>query len=161
MLVAKKERIERLIASIDGILKGENQMDFVVFSKTKVEEMFQTMFEHMPDDMRNLAVKKFGNVEEWKKLYMKVVASEEVAERYNKRIEVILQKLIEKKDLNVNSFEVKEVVGEYGFVMKQLSQIKSEKELMLAQTQYYHNEKIRALTDEKYGKGASDFFHKQ
>lgn len=28
MLVAKKERMERLIASIDDILKGENKMDF-------------------------------------------------------------------------------------------------------------------------------------
>lgn len=187
MLVAKKERIERLIASIDGILKGENQMDFAVFSKTEVEEMFQTMFEHMPEDMRNLAVKEFGSVEEWKKHYMEVVSSEEmqkgyakvvewyggkdkflsvanhpisreVAESYNKRVEVILQKLIAKRAMNVNSFEVKEVVGEYGFVMKQLSQIKSEKEFMLAQAQYYRNEKIKEMIDKKYGEGASDFF---
>lgn len=187
MLVAKKERIERLITSIDGILKGENQMDFAVFSKTEVEEMFQTMFEHMPEDMRNLAVKEFGSVEEWKKHYMEVVSSEEmqkgyakvvewyggkdkflsvanhpisreVAESYNKRVEVILQKLIAKRAMNVNSFEVKEVVGEYGFVMKQLSQIKSEKEFMLAQAQYYRNEKIKEMIDKKYGEGASDFF---
>ena len=32
MLVAKKERMERLIASIDRILKGEKTIDFVVFS---------------------------------------------------------------------------------------------------------------------------------
>lgn len=37
-----------MIASIDDILKGENNMDFTVFSKTEFEEMFQTMFEHMP-----------------------------------------------------------------------------------------------------------------
>ncbi|MCI8995513.1 MAG: MerR family transcriptional regulator, partial [Lachnospiraceae bacterium] len=46
MLAAKKERMERLIASIDDILKGENKMDFAVFSKTEIEEMFQTMMEH-------------------------------------------------------------------------------------------------------------------
>ena len=57
MLVAKKERMEHLIASIDDILKGENKMDFAIFSKTEVEEMFQTMFEHMPDNMKELAVK--------------------------------------------------------------------------------------------------------
>ena len=43
MLVAKKERMERLINSIDDILKGDNKMDFAIFSKTEVEEMFQTM----------------------------------------------------------------------------------------------------------------------
>ena len=42
--------------------------------------------------------------------------------------------------------------------MKQISQIKEEKGLMLAQAQYYRDEKIKPMTDEKYGDGASDFF---
>ncbi|MEF2869196.1 hypothetical protein [Agathobacter rectalis] len=29
---------------------------------------------------------------------------------------------------------------------------------MMAQAQYYRNEKIRPMIDEKYGEGASDFF---
>lgn len=58
MLVAKKERMEHLIASIDDILKGENKMDFAIFSKTEVEEMFQTMFEHMPDNMEKTCCKR-------------------------------------------------------------------------------------------------------
>ena len=187
MLVAKKERMERLINSIDDILKGENKMDFAIFSKTEVEEMFQTMIEHMPENMKNLAVKEFGSVEEWKKHYIEVVSSEEmqkgyakvvewyggkekflsvanspiskeVAESYNKRIEGILQKLIEKRNCDVNSSEVKKIVKEYGLVMKELSQIKNEEEFMLAQAQYYRNEKIKPMIDEKYGKGASEFF---
>ena len=187
MLVTKKERMERLIASIDDILKGENKMDFTIFTKTEVEEMFQTMLEHMPENMRNIAIKEFGSIEQWKKHYMEVVSSEEmqkgyakvvewyggkdkflsvartpvskeVAESYNKRIEAILQKLVAKRDCAVDSFEVKEIVGEYGFVMKQFSQIKEEKGFMLAQAQYYRNEKISPMTDEKYGEGASDFF---
>ena len=187
MLTAKKERMERLIDSIDDILKGENKMDFAVFSKTEIEEMFQTMMEHMPENMRNIAIKEFGSIEQWKKHYMEAVSSEkmqkgyakvvewyggkdkflsaaqnpvskEVAESYNKRIEAILQKLFAKRDCAVDSFEVKEIVGEYGFVMKQFSQIKEEKGFMLAQAQYYRNEKIKPMTDEKYGDGASDFF---
>lgn len=187
MLVTKKERMERLIASIDNILKGENKMDFTIFTKTEVEEMFQTMLEHMPENMRNIAIKEFGSIEQWKKHYMEVVSSEEmqkgyakvvewyggkdkflsvartpvskeVAESYNKRIEAILQKLIAKQNCDIDSFEVKELVGEYGFVMKQLAQIKEEKGFMMAQTQYYRNEQIKPMIDEKYGEGASDFF---
>ena len=187
MLVTKKERMERLIASIDGILKGENKMDFTIFTKTEVEEMFQTMLEHMPENMRNIAIKEFGSIEQWKKHYMEVVSSEEmqkgyakvvewyggkdkflsvartpvskeVTESYNKRIEAILQKLIAKQNCDIDSFEVKELVGEYGFVMKQLAQIKEEKGFMMAQTQYYRNEQIKPMIDEKYGEGASDFF---
>ena len=58
----------------------------------------------------------------------------------------------------MDSFEVKEVVGEFGFIMKQLSQVKEEKGFMLAQAQFYRNENVKVITDEKYGKGASDFF---
>ena len=187
MLVTKKERMERLIASIDDILKGENKMDFTIFTKTEVEEMFQTMLEHMPENMRNIAIKEFGSIEQWKKHYMEVVSSEEmqkgyakvvewyggkdkflsvartpvskeVAESYSHRIEAILLKLIAKQNCDIDSFEVKELVGEYGFVMKQFSQIKEEKGFMMAQAQYYRNEKIRPMIDEKYGEGASDFF---
>lgn len=187
MLVTKKERMERLIASIDDILKGENKMDFTIFTKTEVEEMFQTMLEHMPENMRNIAIKEFSSIEQWKKHYMEVVSSEEmqkgyakvvewyggkdkflsvartpvskeVAESYNKRIEAILQKLIAKQNCDIDSFEVKELVGEYGFVMKQLAQIKEEKGFMMAQAQYYRNEQIKPMIDEKYGEGASDFF---
>ncbi len=187
MLTAKKERMERLIASIDDILKGENKMDFAVFSKTEMEEMFQTMIEHMPENIRDIAVKEFGSIERWKAHYMEAVSSEkmqkgyakvvewyggkdkflsvsqnpvskEVAESYQRRLEAILQKLAAKQTCPVDSFEVKEIVGEYGFVMKQFSQIKEEKGLMLAQAQYYHNENVRRMTDEKYGDGASDFF---
>ena len=83
MLVAKKERMEHLIASIDDILKGENKMDFAIFSKTEVKEMFQTMLEHMPDNMKELAVKEFGSIEEWKKHYIKTASSEEMQKGYS------------------------------------------------------------------------------
>lgn len=49
MLIKKKERIEKLIKSIDDILKGDNNMDFTIFNKTELEEMFQNMIELMPE----------------------------------------------------------------------------------------------------------------
>ena len=51
-----------------------------------------------------------------------------------------------------------EIVFEYGFLMKQLSQIKKEHGLMVAQAQYYRNEKIKPMIDEKYGNGTAEFF---
>ena len=87
MLVAKKERMERLIASIDDIMKGENKMDFAVFSKTEIEEMFQTMLEHMPEDMKELSIKEFGSIEQWKEHYMEVVSREEMQKSYAKVVE--------------------------------------------------------------------------
>ena len=187
MLVAKKERMERLIASIDDILKGENKMDFAIFSKTEIEEMFQAMLEHMPEDMKDLAVKEFGSTEQWKQHYMKVVSSEkmqksyakvvewyggkdnylsvaknpvskEVAESYNKRLEAILEKLIGKRDCPVDSFEVKEIVGEFGFAMKQFSQIKNEQEMMLAIARSYRDGVWKSKIEARYGEGSAEFF---
>jgi len=187
MLVAKKERIERMIANIDDILRGDDKMDFAVFTKTEMEEMFQTMFKNMPENMRNLAIQEFGSIEQWKKHYMEVVSSEkmqrnyakvvewyggkdkfldvaknpiskEVAKSYHKRIETILEKLIHKRDYPLDSFEIKEIVGEYGFVMKQFSQIKDEQGIMLSIAHSYRDNLIKPKIDEKYGAGAAEFF---
>ena len=187
MLMAKKERIERLIVNIDDILKGDNKMDFTVFSKTELEEMFQTMFERMPEEMRNIAVNEYGSVEKWKKHYVEVTSSEEmqkryakivewyggkdsflntvdhplskeVAESYKKRENAIRRKLIEKREYDLNSLEIREIIGEYGFVMKQFTQIKEEKELMLQLAQSYRNVHVYRVIDEEYGKGAAEFF---
>ena len=186
MLVAKKERMERLIASMDDILKGDNRMDFTVFTKTEIEKMFQLMFNSMPDEMRETAITEFGSVEQWKKHYMEVVSSEDMQKRYAKVVEwyggkdayldtlenpiskevlesykqreaAIRQKLIEKRGCDLNSFEVKEIIGEYGFVMKQICQIKEEKGLMLAVAQSYRNQKGQQAIDEQYGEGAAEF----
>lgn len=187
MLIAKKERMEHLIANIDDILKGENKMDFAIFDKKEIQELFQTTFEHMPEEMRQTAIDEFGGIEQWKKHYIEVVSSEdmqkkyakavkwfggkeaflssaknpiskEVVESYKKREDVILQKLIEKRECDLNSFQVKQIVGEYGFVIKHLFQLKDEKGMMLSLAQFYHNQQIRNVLDEKYGKGAADFF---
>lgn len=187
MLVAKKERMERLIAAIDNILKGENKMDFAVFNKTEIEELFQATFDHMSEDVRSIAIQEFGGVEQWKKHYIEMLSSEkmqknfakvvewyggkdkylsaaknpvskEVAESYDKRLEAILDKLIGKRGCPVDSFEVKELVGEYGFAMKQFSQIKEEQGLMLSLAHNYRGALMKSKIDKKYGEGAAEFF---
>lgn len=187
MLMAKIERMERLVASIDDILKGDNRMDFAIFNKTEMEEMFQAMVGHMPEEIKKTAIDEFGGLEQWKEHYIKTVSSEdmqkryqkmvewfggkeeylatvknpiskEVAESYQKRIDAILEKLAGKREYPTDSFEVKEIIGEYGFVMKQLCQLKDEKEMMLSLAQSYRNEQMKANTDEKYGDGAAQFF---
>ncbi len=187
MLTAKKERIEKLIAHIDDILKGENTMDFTVFSKTELEEMFEIMFHNIPENILQKAIEQFGSTEKWKKHYIQVMSSEDMQKRYTKVVEwyggkdaflytanhpiskeiaqsyqnreqAILQKLMNKKECDINSFEVKQIIGEYAFVMKQMCQLKQEKGVMMALAKYYRNKKIRPMIDEKYGQGASQYF---
>ena len=189
MLTAKKERMERLIASIDDALKGAETMDFRLFSRDESAELFKALFDHMPEAMRKTAIKEFGSAEEWKAHYLEAVSSEKVQRQYakivewygskeayletatnplseefrlsyKKRIDHILDKLYEKKDQDLDSFEVRELIGEYGFVMKQLLQLKDEKEIMLVQAKTYLDDQVRAVTDSQYGEGFADFLHR-
>lgn len=159
MLIAKKERMERLIASIDDILKGDNKMDFTVFSKTEIERMFQLMFDSMPEKMRQTAIEEFGGKDEYLST-LENPLSKEVAESYKKREEAIREKLAAKRDCDPSSFEVKAIIGEYGFVMKQICQMKEDKGIMLAVAKSYRETPSKQTIDHLYGEGTADFFAK-
>ena len=189
MLISEKERLERLIDSIDVALKGANTMDFTVFNKDESSKMFSAMLEHMPDEIRDTAIKEFGSVEEWRAHYLNAVSSEEVQKQYAKivewyggkeayfdtvmnplsedvrksykrRIDKVLDNLSKKQTQDINSFEIRELIGEYGFVLKQLLQMKDEKNMMLAQAETYLDVRVAAVTDERYGDGFSDFLNR-
>ena len=189
MLISEKERLERLIDSIDVALKGANTMDFTVFNKEESSKMFSAMLEHMPDEIRDTAIKEFGSVEEWRAHYLNAVSSEEVQKQYAKivewyggkeayfdtvmnplsedvrksykrRIDKVLDNLSKKQTQDINSFEIRELIGEYGFVLKQLLQMKDEKNMMLAQVETYLDVRVAAVTDERYGDGFSDFLNR-
>lgn len=189
MLISEKERLERLIDSIDVALKGANTMDFTVFNKEESSKMFSAMLEHMPDEIRDTAIKEFGSVEEWRAHYLNAVSSEEVQKQYAKivewyggkeayfdtvmnplsedvrksykrRIDKVLDNLSKKQTQDINSFEIRELIGEYGFVLKQLLQMKDEKNMMPAQAETYLDVRVAAVTDERYGDGFSDFLNR-
>lgn len=82
MLVAKKDRLDRLIACIDDVLDGTSGVDFSVFDRTEAEEMFERMMERMPENVRELGVNEFGSLSRWKKHYIKTIKGEEMQERY-------------------------------------------------------------------------------
>lgn len=163
MLTMKKERMERLIASIDNILKGEKKMDFEVFSKTELEGMADDMIANMNEAQKGALIEKFGSVEQWRKEFLKKASSEEAQRSfeivvgwygskektleamkedrepgnselftaYQKRFKIVMEKAATKKGSDVNSFEVKELVGEYDFLSKQMYRMDDVTEMML------------------------------
>ncbi len=56
MLTAKIERMEQLVANIDGILKGENRMDFKLFNKTEIGEMKKGKVREIYDNGDSLVI---------------------------------------------------------------------------------------------------------
>ena len=187
MLFAKKERLERLLESIDTVMKGEKQMNFAVFNHSEIEELFAAMTDHMPEEILRLSVKEFGSMEAWKKHYLEAMASEEmqkgyakvvgwyggkehylsvtehpvskeVAENYDKEIEKILQKLSDQREQAADSLEVQALVAGYAFLMKKFSRVHEEQGLLLAQAKSFQKDPIRSRLDQKYGAGAAEFF---
>lgn len=187
MLLTKIKRMEHLITGIDDILKGDNKMDFAIFNKTEMDEMFQAMTEHMTEEIKQKAIDEFGGLNQWHEHYIKAVSSDDMQKRYRKmlewfggkeqylatvknpvskevmtscqkRMDAILEKLASKRECSVDSFEVKEIIGEYGFVMKQLCQLQDESGMMLSLAKTYHRKEVKKVTDEKYGDGAAQFF---
>lgn len=187
MLVRKKERLERLITSIDDILKGENKMDFEVFSKNELEEMYQGMTDKMTEDYKARIIEKFGSMEEYRKQFLQSASSEQAQKNFQKvvewygnkdeamdamkhpfhqqvfstyqnRMEAVMKKLAAKKGCDVHSFEVKEIVGEYDFVSRQLFQIKDMSKMMLDMADsYLTNRELQNAQDKVFGEGASEF----
>ncbi|MDO4343671.1 MAG: MerR family transcriptional regulator [Eubacteriales bacterium] len=187
MLVAKKERMERLIAGIDDILKGENKMDFEVFSKTELEDMYNSMEARMNEKQKAIFIEQYGSMEEWKKKFLENASTEavqknfqkvvewygskekameasknpentEIFPAYQKRLGEIVKKLADKKGQDVNSFEVKELVGEYDFVTKQMFQLPDAASMLLELAAAYRtNTEIQAVQDSIYGEGTTEF----
>lgn len=190
MLFAKKERLDRLIGSIDDILKGDREMSFEVFSKEQIEDVFHSMIANMNEETKKAMTEKYGGIDGFHKHFMDSASSEqaqknwkkitewygdkesaldgaknpmgeEVIRAFGKRQEAIIKKLVERKKegYSVDSFEIKEIIGEYGFVQKQLFRIKHEKEIMLQQAELYENkEPVRKAFDKEYGEGVAEFF---
>ena len=140
VLILKKERLERLIASIDDILKGENRMDFEIFSKTDVEQLYEALVDHMSEENKAVFIEKYGSMEQYKKHFMESASGEKAQKNYaklvewygdkdsvlaagtnfanlqimdawSKRSDAAFRKLAAARGADVQSFAVKEIVG--------------------------------------------------
>ncbi len=188
MLVGKKERLERLIASIDKLLKGETQMDFTVFGKEEIEDMYASMIGHMSEEQKDIFIRQYGSMEAFREHFIESASSEAAQKNFQKvvewygdkesalaasknpgnpellpawqrRMDAVLKKLAAKKGCDVHSFEVKEIVGEYDFVSRQLYQMKDVTKMMLELAEAYRtNRQIQEVQDSIFGEGATIFF---
>lgn len=187
LLLLKKQRLERIIGSIDDILKGDNKMDFKVFSKDDIDRMYSAMEQNMTEQQKEVLIKEHGSMEAFEQNFKKSAESEKaqknfakvvewygdkesvmeaaanpdnsrILDAYSKRYESTLHKLASKTDCDVNSFEVKEIVGELDFVTKQLYQLKDAKSFMLEMAQLYQkDEAFQKASDETFGQGTAKF----
>lgn len=190
MLEIKRDRLNRLISGISDILRGENKMDFEMFSKKEMDEMYQAVVANMGEEQLQVMKEKYGSLEKFREQFLEKASGQdaqqnfrkvmewygnkdkamdavknpvgmEVMEAYRNRIDGIYKKLAEKIGTDVSSFEVKSLIGELDFVSKQLYQMDDVKELMLEIADSYEkNEDMRKSMDTPYGNGTAVFLGK-
>lgn len=187
ILCLKRQRMDRIIAGIDDMLKGDQDMDFAVFDETELHDMFSDMLQNMNETQKQIFIDRYGSIEEWEKHmvesasdesvqknYAKVVEwygskeavrealkeppKSEVFTAYQKRIGEIQKKLAGMKGTDVNSFEVRQLIGEYDFVARQLYQIDDPQRLLLDIAKGYQ-EKAELIegVDSVYGDGSAKY----
>lgn len=190
MLEIKRDRLNRMISGISDILRGENKMDFEMFSKKEMDEMYQAVVANMGEEQLQVMKEKYGSLEKFREQFLEKASGQdaqqnfrkvvewygnkdkamdavknpvgmEVMEAYRNRIDGIYKKLAEKIGMDVSSFEVKSLIGELDFVSKQLYQMEDVKELMLEIADSYEkNEDMRKSMDTPYGNGTAVFLGK-
>ena len=162
-------------------------MDFTVFDETELHDMFTDMLQNMNESQKQIFIDHYGSIEEWEKHmiegasdektqrnYAKVVEwygskeavkeslkqppKSEVFTAYQKRIGDIQKRLVAMKGTDVNSFEVRQLIGEYDFVAKQLYQVGDARPLLLDIAKgYQENEELMKGVDSVLGEGASKY----
>lgn len=162
-------------------------MEFEIFNKNEIEDMYEAMAANMTEAQKQIFIEQYGSMAEWKKSFLEQASTAEAQRSFEKvvewygsketalnasrhpgnadiqlayqnRISAIFQKLADNMDKDVNSFEVRSLIGEYDFVTKQMFQLPdaSQMVLELAKT-YQENEKIQAVQDSIYGEGATAY----
>ena len=187
MLVAKKERMERLIENIDRILNGGQMMDFDVFSKTELENMYDTMVENMTDEQAAAFRERYGDLKTWKEKSIENASTEAAQQNFQKivewygskekvlnaakvptsaesilenqkRLDEIMQKLAGKKGQDVDSPAVTALMIEYDSVAKELFQMPDPSKMILDMASAFcSNPEIQAAQDKIYGEGTTEF----
>ena len=187
MLCAKSQRIERIIASIDEMLKGDQNMDLTVFDETEIRSMFTDMLQNMNESQKQIFVDHYGSIEAWEQHMMEAASDEKVQKNfakvvewyggkenvkesiknqpnsevfaaYQKRIDDIHKRIAEKKGTDVTAFEIRQLIGEYDFVAKQLYQVKDAEPLLMdIAKEYQENEELIAALDSEYGSGSAKY----
>ncbi len=219
MLCVKQQRIERIIAGIDEMMKGDQNMDLTVFDETQIRTMFTDMLQNMSGSLKQIFVDTYGSIEAWENHMMEAASDEKVQKNYAKvvewyggkeatkeggretakedgkeavmeggkeavnedgkeaakefiknqpnseifaayrnRIDDIQRRIVEKIGTDVASFEVRQLIGEYDFVAKQLYQIKDARPILLDIAKgYREDEKLIAGLDSVYGSGSAKY----
>lgn len=187
MLEQKAARLRRQIEGIDVMLKGENGMEFEALRQEDMEDLYRAVTGAWTDEQAAAIAARYGGMDAFREQFMNSASGEEaqgayakmlewyggreawreaalhpldeqVMRAYGRRLEAVLQKLAGRRGEDVHSFAVKEIVGEYEFVLRQFLRAKSVREILLRTAEGWACGESAAEPDAQYGEGTAAFF---
>lgn len=183
LLIAKKNRIAKLINLMEQILEGNNTMDFSVFKHNELEEVMRSRFLKLDADYQQSIIDRYGSIDAFLELiskdYSKIEASavkyygsmEKYIESLEQsplpregtgKLQLNLDRLVKEisahKEEAIEKPEVQALVEEWKVTAKALFQVEDISEIFRPIYHGYMNSKeIIKILDEMYGEGSTVF----
>ncbi len=187
LLMAKRNRLSRLIQQMEQILKGEDIMDFTIFEHNELEDVLRSRITQLDDEYLQSLIKEYGSLDDCIKSIMKNEdkVRETAIEHFGslkKYIDSLKQAPLPKKSMgelqtkldeivkqiatyhnknDVSLPEIQTLVFEWKITFQQMFQMEDITEIF---RQMYHgymeNSEIIKAMDDIYGKGVTVFVGK-
>lgn len=186
ILAFKKERLERLLASIDMMLAGESEMNFSMFSQADMMQLYRAMVKNMSKGNQAAFIQEYGSLENFEQAFLSYALGEPVQkslsqaaawygskesalraveeldnagmESASQRLDAALRALAAKVGTDVTQHEIMALVQELDSAAKQLYQMQDASAFLLDMAKnYIHNQKMQVHLDAEYGDGSTEF----
>lgn len=187
LLLAKRNRLTRLIEQMDQILKGEDNLDFSIFEHNELEEVFRNRLMQIDEEYRQALINQYGSLEEYIRKMMenedrikdsavkyygsvrkyieelkKTPIPREGMGKLQLKLDDIFRRINSYKETNdVSHPELQELITEWKRTFSELCQMEDISEMFRdIYHGYMENEEIIKAMDQIYGEGSSIFVGK-
>nr|WP_315020145.1 MerR family transcriptional regulator [uncultured Aminipila sp.] len=185
-LIAKRNRLTKLIEQMEQILEGNNEMDFKVFEHNELEEVFRSRIMQLDEGYQQALINQYGSIDTLIARMTKTKAKiEESAINYygsvdkyieslkraplpkegmgklQLKLDGIVKKIAAYKGEDVNKSEIQRLVNEWKETFKMiLEQDEISETFRRIYHGYMNRQEIIKIVDEIYGDGSSVFVGK-
>lgn len=185
-LIAKRNRLTKLIEQMEQILEGNNKMDFKVFEHNELEEVYRNRIMQLDDYYRQGIINQYGSIEAFiermKKNETKIRESavkyygsfnnyiesikhsplpKEGTGKLQLKLDDIIKQITAHKGQDVSNPEIQRLVDEWKETFKEMSEKDDISEAFRTVYRAYMNSQaVIKIMDEIYGDGSIAFVGK-
>ena len=185
-LIAKRNRLTKLIEQMERVLEGNNTMDFKVFEHNELEEVFRSRFMQLDEyyqqgiinkygsieafiermtkneaKIKESAIKYYGSVEQYIETLKQAPLPKEGMGKLQLKLDGIVKQISSYKGEDVSNPEIQKLVNEWKETFKKIAEKDDISETFRRIYHAYMNSRqVIKIMDETYGDGSIIFVGK-